>query len=223
MLSKDDDKYYQPILEAISEKGALGVTQIASIIARPPSSVQKYLEKQHHFRKNIDRKWDLAERVSFDVSAQLEENKLISLAKGIQVQATLVTANLDLFSSTYMTLVHQLEGISPLLTTYKAVIEKAQVDLATDKAIERVMDPVFTRLKEEAKTLKQLITKYRDKFGTDNATLLSGVNWIELRVALGTVPFLERVSTPLANFITDDIPFSEDALALFKQYQKNKR
>lgn len=193
------DRYYEDIYELLKTKGELGVSVIAKEIGAPPSSLQRYLERQTYFKKTARAKWDLPERVTEEFTETVEDKKVGFLVNALETQAVLVSAQIDALQTQMHSLVSQATAIKPLVESYKPPV--------ASKA--KGIDPRLSIFVEEIQQLEKALVLHKDRIPENYNKLLKGVNWLEMALNKGLLYMREVIGPAIAGLITDQTEITD--------------
>jgi hypothetical protein len=204
------DKYYDLIHPLLTEKGELGVNEIARAIDLPLSSVQKYLERQNHFKKTERRKWDLPDRVNSDIKS----DTLSLMVTSVETQLLLLKAQLA-------DITQNVENSLIPIDTLKRGVNSIQTPVAgkTDKVPD--IDPELLIMDKKVKDLYAVFKRFVGKCPEEYQDLLKNLNIGKIIVEKGFDYLSGSFNVELSSlFLEKETELSEDVLSVLKAYQK---
>lgn len=155
-----NDKYYDTILAILTEKGELGVNEIARLADMPLSTVQKYLERQTYFKKTERRKWDLPDNVNADIKTETlvlmvnsVENSLLILKSQLEE----LTDDVQNSLGPVKTLKRGVESIKPPVASKSSNIDRRLLEL--DKKAKDSYEVFKAHIKNVPEEYRTLILK----------------------------------------------------------------
>jgi hypothetical protein len=204
------EKYHEPIFKLISEKGALGVNQIAKETEIPLSTVQKYLStQQSYFRKNEDRKWDLPEKVTSDISDS-------SLTLAVEVMEN----SIQLFKAQLEEMVQAAANVLTPINTIKRGISNKPAPVADKQP--RVQNPKLAAILENVGRMPNLIKSKKSDLTDNYYQLLMNTDWLSMQLDLGDNYMKEVIVPGLSDLLLNQTEkLDEDTYTAIKDYQIN--
>lgn len=198
-------KYHDPILTVINEKGASGVNVIAQLTGIPLSTVQKYLTtQQKYFRKTQDRKWDLPEKVTTDIS----NNSHTLVVTGIENSFLLFKSELDALINLVDNSLIQIEQL-------KRVVQNKPTPVA-----ENTINPRLKNLQEKMDNLPRIIKSKKENIPKELLEILLNTNWTDFTLDMGANYLNDVVEPALYSLIIGESDYlDEDLLNQIKEYQ----
>jgi len=202
-----NDKYYDLILGILTEKGELGVNEIARLAELPLSTVQKYLERQTYFKKTERRKWDLPQNVTSDIKSETMTLMVASVENALMLVKAQLTETLDSVQNSILPISTLKRGISGLT----APVAAKSVDI----------DTLFIELDKGVKENYALFKKYISKVPEEYQEMIKNVDLARLTAELGHLyvqgDFGTEISSLMLEKTTD---LSDDIVEILKEYQK---
>lgn len=201
------DKYHDLIVAVLTEKGELGVNEIARDINTPVSTVQKYLERQTYFKKTERRKWDLPQNVTSDIKVDTVTLMIESVENAVKLQKAQLTEMLDSIQNTMIPLNALKRGINGLI----APVAEKELDF----------NETLIKLDKALKTTYLVFKQYVGKCPEEYRELLLNVDLYRLVVELGNKYLNGEFNTEITSlFLQQTDTLSEDVLKVLKEYQK---
>lgn len=202
-----NDKYHDDILTIITEKGEMGVNEIARAINVPLSTVQKYLERQTYFKKTERRKWDLPEHVNQDIKS----DTLSLMVDSVENALKLLNAQMSEIQLSIQ------NSLIPVNTLKRAV--NAAITPVAGKSVN--VDKKLIKLEEDAHDIEKVFKKFKDKLPEIYKDLVLNVDMVWLSISKGTEyvkgNFTQEISALL---VEQSNTLSDDVLDALKLYQK---
>ncbi len=197
------------IAAILVEKGAMGVTALATELDVPVSSLQRYLTGQKYFKQNESRKWDTPEK--FQTNTELNTlSKMVNNAKaGIELT---IAQQEDLL----LRLSNTLDAIN-ILTKGIENFEEPKIKSSSPP----VADQRFATMLKDTETLRQAIKQNKANIPADYYELILNYDHISLILEKGKTAARDFLDTELAPIILDDASeLTEETIATLKEHQR---
>lgn len=197
------DEQIDTITELIESNGPIGVNDVRKALNMPLSTAQKYLSKQEVFKKNAQKKWDLADNVV--------EQEVIATSNGVD---SMLKGQLDGIANMSQLLIANVNAVMSILSTHKPqsppVAAKAP---KFNKDVKEYTDFVELMLKIVKSKLSELPEDYRE--------LLTNVDWYKLTMNKGSLFVQDTIAAEIANLLTPTHnEMDNDVLMVLESYQK---
>lgn len=204
------DKYYDEILQYITEHGETGVNILAKELNLPLSTMQRYLERQTYFRKTINRKWDLPDNVESDIKS----NTMTLMIESVENAVKLLNSQLDEIQSNVQ------NALMPI-STLKRAVNSLNTPVAGNSD---EVTPIMIDTDKKIKTTYTVFKKYKDRIPEGYTELILNVDMHRLTVEMGTIFTNADFSTDISSLLLgqiDELP--EDTIEILKEYQKEQK
>lgn len=204
-----NNKYHDLILAVITEKGELGVNEIARAIEVPLSTVQKYLERQTYFKKTERRKWDLPHNVNADIKS----DTMSLMVNSVENALLLVSAQFaDLQESVQNALI-PVNTLKRGISTLRAPVAPKAPDI----------DKRLIELSNTANSVYEIIKNKKDNIPSDHVDTLLNLDYIGLVLTLGTNEALKLIGEDVYQVLSGKYPFiPEETINILLKYQKGE-
>lgn len=205
------EKYYDLILPLITEKGELGVNEIARYIDVPPSTVQKYLTDQKYFKKTEKRKWDLPDRVNTDIKS----DTLSLMVNSVENALLILKAQLT-------DLVESVDNSLGPVKTLKRGVTSINTPVATKSGESVDIDPRLLDLDKKIKDSYAVFKKYVKVVPDEYRELILNFDYMGFTLAYGTEVANGDINEDISALLLEKTStLSEDTIEMLKEFQKD--
>jgi hypothetical protein len=197
------------IAAILVEKGAMGVTALATELDVPVSSLQRYLVGQKYFKQTDGRKWDTPERFQ----ANTELNTLSKMANNAKAGLELTIAQHE---DMLLRLTNTLDSINILMKGIEGFEEPKAKSSSLPVADSRLAD-----LDKGSKTLREAIKQNRKNIPAEYYELVLNYDSVDHLLTVGRDAARNFLDTELAPIILDgatELP--EETIATLKEHQR---
>jgi hypothetical protein len=202
----------ETIASTLVQKGPLGVTQLATELDLPVSTLHRYLTNQKYFKQTENRKWDIPE--NFEVATEL--NTLTKMANNVH-------ASVDLLLAQHEDLTLRITGALDALKILMKGIETFDEKRATKSNKEHpVADSRLVDMDKGSKSLREAVKQNKSNIPSEYYELLYNYDFISHVLTTGrdiAKDFLEKELAPI--ILDGDLELSEETVETLKEYQQN--
>lgn len=200
------EKYHNPIFALISEKGALGVNELAKATDFPLSTIQRYLTvQQTYFKKTQGRKWDLPERVNSDITDD-----------SLNLAVNITEDSIKLIRAQLTDALNAVENALIPLSTVKRGIKHKPTPVAPKVNSEKLQD-----ILEAADKIPTIIKSKKENLTPEMYDTLMSTKWLDIYLDLGNKYVVDVITTELYDLLLGVKKEMDDEIfSVIKEYQR---
>jgi hypothetical protein len=196
-------RYHSEVLTLITQKGPLGVSEIAKALNVPATTLQKQLHSQDYFKLNNRKKWDLPENVAAN-----------NTNEAIKDFDKVIAGQLESTNALFGMLTSNINSIMTLLSAQKPIFAPV-ADNSTQ------LHPKVKELDKKIKETEVVFKKYVDKAPEMYQKLLRNLDLYALAIEKGTEYFNGTFTMEISSiFLEQTDQLSDEVFSLLEMYQK---